>query len=86
MKKEKIKPKKLFIIVHIIVFLLLLYPLIKQLYNIFYPIFFVFYAISFIWSLKLLKDENKLTISKVLGFIILYGVGYYNVFKVFLHK
>ena len=84
MGKEKIKPRKLFIIVNIIVYLLLLYPLIKGLYNIFNPLFIIFYTISFIGNLKLLKDENKLSINKVLGISIVYGSGFYMIWKVFL--
>lgn len=84
MLKERIKSKKLFVIVNSIVYILLLYPLINGLYNIFNPLFIVCYTISFIWNFKLLKDENKISINNVLGITIIYGFGFYMMWQVFL--
>lgn len=84
MIKEKLKSTKVFIIVHIIVYLLLLYPLVKGLRNIFTPIFIGFCVVSFIWRIKLLQAENKLLINNIIGAVIVYGFAFYMIWKIFI--
>lgn len=81
MGKEKLKTTKTFIIVHIISLLIMICLLMMGFSKIVNTIFIIFYAISFIWRIKLLKDENKLSINNILGAVIVYGVGYYMVLK-----
>ena len=80
--KEKNYLDRLFIPIHLLIYTLLFISLYNQQYIIFSVGFIVFHTISIIWRLVLLKKRNKFSILNVIGLIIVYGVGFYNMYGI----
>lgn len=80
--KNKVKLKKLFLPVHIFIYFLLLIPLMMQQYEIFIFGLIIFHSISFIWRILILKQEDTLSINNVIGAVIVYGFGFYFIWRI----
>ena len=80
--KEKNYLERLFIPVHLIILILLIILTYNKQNTISSIIFIIFYFISFVWGLILLKKRHKFSILNFIGLIIVYGVGFYNMYGI----